>query len=350
MRLGGDFEIDPSVLFQAEASNLPLLPNHFKLWVDTGRSAISLALQEIISRGGVRKALLPAYICPTVVKPFLKIGFQVRFYNSDFAKERPEVETGETLLFAHYHGKRNLPAIQWIKEQRTKFDIFVIEDAVQASLNTNIGDTGDFVITSLRKFLPQPDGAILASNRKMTLSEIDDPSEEFISAKLIGKLLRQFSDADQQFLKILKDAEDLLSDSRPRRMSTVSDYLWKRTNVQNIATTRRDNWAYLNQGLKRTGLYQMMTPFVTELNSGEVPLGFSVRILDGFRDSLREFLRTKSIYSSIHWQLDHLTDSDSKFFEELNLSNSTLTLPIDQRLNITHMEYLISSIKEFYSN
>ena len=350
MRLGGDFEINVATLFQGEINNFSPFPNHFKLWVDTGRSAIFLALQEILKRGGVKKALLPAYICTEVVQTFLKMGFEIRFYSFNFSNEALTIDTGETVLFAHYYGKRNELAIEWIKELRSKCSIFVIEDSVQASLNTNIGETGDFVITSLRKFLPQPDGAILASTQEITFNEIIDPSEEFISGKLVGKLLRQYSNTDQQFLKILSNAEDLLENAKPRKMSTVSNYLWKRTSVESVSEIRKENWAYLNEGIELTGLSKMISPLVTELNNGEVPLGFPVRILDGNRDRLRQFLTTKSIYSSIHWKLDHLSNTGSNFFDELNFSKNALTLPLDQRLSTAHMDYLISSIKNFYSN
>ena len=165
----------------------------------------------------------------------------------------------------------------------------------------------------------------------------------------MGKLLRQYTNEDLQFLKILNEAEDLLKDANPRKMSMFSNYLWLRTEVESVSEIRKVNGAYLNTSLGATGLSKIMTPIITELNTGEVPLGFPVRILDGSRDRLRQFLATKSIFSSIHWQLHHLSNADSRFSEELDLSNNVLTLPLDQRLDTTHMEYLISSIKNFSS-
>lgn len=348
MRIGGDFEIDVSALSQACVDGFSPMPSHYKVWVDTGRSALLLALEEIVKQGGKRSALLPAYICPSVITPFVKLGFHLRFYKSDGLAETIQPESGETVLFAHYFGKKNFSAIEWVTHQQARCKIFVIEDCVQASLNANVGETGDFVITSYRKFLGQPDGAILATRKKMQCDNLDEADEAFISAKLIGKLLRHSSSEDGLFMTILSDAENRLEILKPRKMSWLSTYMMRRTDVEKIARARQVNWLSLYKRLDKEGMLDYLTPLFNDLESGEVPLGFPVQVADGKRDEFREFLSAQHIYCPIHWALEHLENSDQKYSEELNRSRNILTLPIDQRLSEQHLEYMVKATIDYF--
>lgn len=349
MRIGGDFEIDVSTLSQPCVNEYSPMPDHYKLWVDTGRSALLLALEEIVRQGGVKRALLPAYICPSVISPFVKLGFKLRYYNSERLAGTPLPENGETILFAHYFGKRNISAIEWIRHLQAGRQLFVIEDCVQASLNTNVGDTGDFVITSFRKFLPQPDGAILGTRSEIHCDVLDEPDEAFISAKLVGKLLRPLSGLDELFLKTLGDAESRLELPKPRRMSWVSAYMLKRTDIHKISQTRRSNWLDLHKYLREKKLLNCILPLYSSLEIGEVPLGFPVQVNDGQRDKFRRYLAAQHIYCPVHWALDHLDENDQKYIEEVALSRNILTLPIDQRLSRQNIENMVKVIASYFN-
>lgn len=348
MRAGGEFEMDLSMLSRSCIEEYSPMPDHYKLWVDTGRSALLLALEEIIRQGGLKQALLPAYICPTVISPFIKLGFKLRFYNLNRLADIPTPESGETILFAHYFGKWNFSAIEWVKYLQAKSQFFVIEDCVQASLNTNVGETGDFVITSYRKFLPQPDGAILGTRREVNCNVLSEPDEAFVSAKIIGKLLRSFSDQDELFLKTLGDAEDRLELLRPRKMSWISSYLLKRTDVKRISHIRRANWLSFYEYLDQEGLLSHILPLHNSLDVGEVPLGFPVQIRNGQRDKLKQYLALNHIYCPVHWELDHLDKNDKKYIEEIALSRNILMFPIDQRLNKLHIENMVKIVANYF--
>lgn len=348
MRIGGDFEIDISTLTQPCVDGFSPMPNLCKLWVDTGRSALLLSLEEIVRQGGIKKALLPAYICPSVISPFVKMGFRLRFYSSDGVADTLPLENGETILFVHYFGKKNISAIEWVRHQQARHQLFVIEDCVQASLNTNVGETGDFVITSYRKFLPQPDGAILGTRSEIRCDVLDDSDEAFISAKLVGKLMRHSSSEDQLYLKTLADAEERLEMLKPRKISWLSTYMLQRTDVQKISHARRTNWLSLYKCLDEEGLFNYLTPLFDNIAVGEVPLGFPVQVSDGQRDGFRQFLAEQHIYCPIHWALDHLENCDREYQKEVVLSRNTLTLPIDQRLSKQHIEYIAKTITNYF--
>jgi hypothetical protein len=237
--------------------------------------------------------------------------------------------------------------IEWIRNQPAREQFFVIEDCVQASLNANVGEVGDFVITSYRKFLSQPDGAILGSCKKIHCTSLIDADEAYISAKLVGKLLRKSSSDTAHFLNLLSNAENRLELLKPRKMSWLSTYMLRRTDIQKVASLRRDNWLSLYQDLSQNGLFKYLTPLFDNLSDGDVPLGLPVRINHGGRDEFRQFLATQHIYCPIHWELDHLNNAE-EYSAELMLSRNILTLPIDQRLTKSHIEYFGKTIANYF--
>lgn len=348
MRIGGDFEIDVLSFAHKEAGEFSPMPNLCRTWLDTGRSALLLSLEEIIRQGGVKRAVLPAYICPSVIAVFARLGFQIRFYKLDGLEGMPALGAGETFLFAHYFGKTNYSVIEWIRGQRTKRHFFLIEDCVQASMNTSVGETGDFVITSYRKFLPQPDGALLGTRNELRSDCLDEPNEAFVSAKLIGKLLRQSAGDDGIFLDVLNEAEEMLGIFKPRKMSWLSTYMFVRTNFQEVSAARRANWLCLHANLGQTGALNYLRPYINVLADDEIPLGFPVLVKDGHRDRLRSFLAIRQIYCPVHWVLEHLKNYKEEFHNEISLSRSMLTLPIDQRMNEVHVKYLAQSVSDYF--
>lgn len=351
MRIGGEFEIDVQALAQPCADSPPGLPSPYKLWVDSGRSALLLALKEIVRQGGTKEAWLPAYICPSVIAPFMELGFSLHFYSLCDVTGSPHTiplyKNGGTVLFVHYFGKKNSSFIKWVKEHRTKHWFFVIEDCVQASLNSNVGEIGDFVITSYRKFLPQPDGALLGSQKEIHC-ELEEPDETFVSAKLVGKLLRHASRQEALYLQMLGEAERRIEVSQPRKMSWLSSYMMQRTDIRKIVQIRRTNWRRLHKHLVEEDMLDYLTPLFVTLAEGEVPLGLPVRVKEGQRDSLRQFLAAQHIYCPVHWPLEHLKNLDQNYPEDITLSRNIITLPIDQRLGKRHLEHMAQTITTYF--
>lgn len=352
-RIGGEIEISPAILGAPPFASIPSLPKPNAVWLDTGRSALYLALLEIIRHGGTRRAWLPAYVCESVVTAFRALDFELKFYPVGRRLDDPrfpdKIAMGETFLYVHYFGHANNAAVDWLKQAEYQGNFFVIEDCVQASLNVDVGTLGDFAITSYRKFLPQPDGALLGSNTPIE-PLLHEPDEAFVSARFLGKLLRYQADQNQEtFLALFGEAENRLEQGfRPRKISWLSEYLMIRTDIGTVSKKRRQNWHDLANHFKNTPwMGKVMAPIFEDLGNGAVPLGFPVRVQGGKRDPLRRHLAENHIYCPIHWELPHLQD-ETAWREELELSRSILTLPIDQRLETPHIAYMVQSIKTFF--
>jgi dTDP-4-amino-4,6-dideoxygalactose transaminase len=345
--LGGEFELRPTDLIFDPSLDTPLqgFGAVHETWIDFGRSALAVAARDALLRGARRKVWVPAYCCESVVTPFIGHGFDISFYRVGPDLEHVEARpaNGDVLLIIHYFGWRNRFALNQIETLRAG-GVRIIEDCVQAGLTSAIGTHGDYAVSSLRKLLPQPDGALLAS--RLPVAADAAPSDEgFISAKVVGKLLRGARAADDTYLRVFEHAESLLDPLVPRRMSWLSGQLLRATDLGTVTTRRRSNWEFLRDGLSLSTKLSGLLPLFDTLDDGEVPLGFPVRVPRGQRNALRRYLRDRRIYCAVHWTLDHLPSGD--FAEERKLSAALLTLPLDQRYQTHDLELLLDALQSF---
>jgi hypothetical protein len=352
-RIGGESGLTADHFLQSEIvrEELPF-GRKYHAYLDTGRSALYLALQEIVNRGGDREAWLPRYCCDSVIQPFQQLGFAVFFYSSGSDLKTPgrlpDRIGSATFLLIHYFGKKNYPVLNWLDAlapgERPRF---IIEDCAQAVLTGNVGSYGDFAIGSYRKFLPQPDGAVLACDLPLAV-DLMEPDENFVSARLIGKMVRE--GGGDGFLELFAQAEERIDGKiAPRRMSLLSRYLFKRTDLTLIRSRRRNNWEYLVGGLKGEGMADgCLTLLFDALEDDEVPLGLPITVEHNRRDELRRYLMNRNIFCPVHWQLrEDAGNADWRC--ESALSAAILTLPTDQGVTESALDYLIATIK-FYFN
>ncbi|MED1801454.1 DegT/DnrJ/EryC1/StrS family aminotransferase [Brevibacillus porteri] len=354
IKIGGEFELSVDVLKESPKNyNMLSLKKEKYISVDTGRSALYVALQEIIKKVRKREAWIPMFCCDSVVAPFIQLGFTVNYYSMGDDLRSPSKLPNSlediTFLFINYFGKKNETIIEWLEHNRKKSTV-VIEDNVQAVLSDNVGNNGDYVIYSLRKYLPQPDGALLAYNGETISPQLLEPNEQFISEKVIGKLLRG-ADADAEtFLKLFSSSEESVDGQiKPRMMSVFSRFLFDRVNLAQVKQVRRDNWTYIQTSIKALkGNPNMLHPLYDELESEEVPLGYPIVVKNQKRDQLKHYLASYDIFCPVHWPIPMNRSRSIENYTDYQLSTSILTLPIDQRLSRKEIQYMVDKISEFY--
>lgn len=219
---------------------------------------------------------------------------------------------------------------------------------MQASLNENVGNYGDFALYSYRKFLPQPDGAVLASDYPINC-DLAEPNEMFISEKLVAKVIREYGGKAEIFLRLLSEAEEHIENIIcPHKMSWLSEFLFNRTDLTEIAMKRRNNWTYLGELLKDADLVgNYFDILFKSLEEGEVPLGLPIKIEGKYRDDLKRFLMSHNIFCPVHWLIQN-NDNKSRCKKDFKLSESILTLPIDQRLNKTALDFFGEKLTQFF--
>jgi dTDP-4-amino-4,6-dideoxygalactose transaminase len=351
--IGGEFELDWEDFTPSSARLVkPFLPGPHVRYLSTGRAAISLAIQNVLHRGAHRIVWMPAYTCKAVLQPFIAAGMEIRFYGMGRClfgiSGLPENIENQCFLFIHYFGKYNHDASRWILEKRKTQEFFVIEDCAQATLNSNVGRVGDYSINSFRKFLAQPDGAELSSTA-VTCGEIKAPDEEFLSRRLVGKLVRGRVEDQTTFLSQFERSEDLLdADNEVRKMSWLSYLLLTNADTETVRVKRRRNFMKLAEILSTSALKEHIHFLFTTLDAEEVPLGFPIIVLQNERDKLREHLRHAGVFCPVHWHLNHVSGR-SQFHVEHELSKSLLTLPIDQRYDEADMAFINEILHTLWS-
>ena len=86
-----------------------------------------------------------------------------------------------------------------------------------------------------------------------------------------------------------------------------------------------------------------------------IPFIYVVRIKNGQREMLREFLSNNGVETHVHWSPIHWYDmySSNKTSNEMTVTNSTgmeiLSLPLHSSMAVSDEEYVIDKIEEFYS-
>ena len=345
-RIGGEFELWPRLASDAAPSaGLPTFGAAHETWLDTGRSALAVIAAHLARSAAAATVWLPAYSCESVAAPFKARGLALRFYGVGARLDRLDATPapGDTLLFIHYFGTRNRTALQRAPALRAA-GVRVIEDCVQAALTQGIGRDGDHAVTSLRKLLAQPDGALLAS-REPLAGALDAPDEAFVNARTLGKILRGSDAAAPSFLPLFEASERRLADDHPRAMSWLSRHLLAQEDLAAIGARRRANFATLAGLLAGLDDAAGVRPLVGSLAEGEVPLGLPITVPARQRDGLRAHLAAAGIFCPVHWDLSHV-DADG-FEDERALSAALLTLPIDQRYDARDMCAIHDSLATF---
>ncbi|WP_440834038.1 hypothetical protein [Paenibacillus sp. 22594] len=353
-RVGGDIEIDVSLLLSNKKRNLEALtkeyPHH--LWTGTGRAAILLALEELEIRGAERIAYLPVYICDSVVQPFREKNYTIHFYSMGADLKTPDHLpqrlNNVVFLFVHYFGLENKAIKRWLENERSTKRFFVIEDCVQAAFSEFDNELFDFKIYSYRKFTPQPDGALLISKEQLQLNFnklCRQDEKDFLFGQVEGKIRRSLSKDESEFLSLLKSSESRL-DSRMSvgRMSEFSVFLMERIDIEQIKKKRKENWSVFSNLIESDRLIKkFLTPLYTTIMDNEVPLGFPVLVPVDLRNSLRQYLINHNIFCPIHWIIPQ-----KSFDNDMKISSAILTIPIDQRISEEHILYVVEELHQFF--
>ena len=115
IKIGGDFGINISDL-ELDISEKDKFRNNTNYYfLDTGRSAIYVALMEIKDRTKIENAWVPYFICETAIQPFKDLGFKINYYsmgsNLKSPNGLPSNLSDSVFLFVHYFGRTNYEII-----------------------------------------------------------------------------------------------------------------------------------------------------------------------------------------------------------------------------------------------
>ncbi|WP_306058965.1 DegT/DnrJ/EryC1/StrS family aminotransferase [Natronococcus wangiae] len=200
----------------------------------SGKAALRDGLASIAEPG--QNVLVPAYLPDAVVEPFCELGLEPRRYRiketlaPDLADVERRIDADTVAVMSVNYFGFPQPGLDELTALIDEHGCYHIDDNAHAPLSvvdgTLLGTRGDLGITSLRKLLPIPDGALLYCNS-------DGVRERFEPSSLSG-VHERFDASDCQFVAKSLAVDVFSADDRVRR------------SVDALVTGRRNSLAAAN--------------------------------------------------------------------------------------------------------
>jgi dTDP-4-amino-4,6-dideoxygalactose transaminase len=355
--IGSEFSLPTKYLRKVDTNQFETYSNYqAKVFLSSGRGALGL-LAKTLRLNKDDEVLLPSYLCKEIITPFSNELFKIKFYKINEALDvdvydimKKIGKNTRALLFINYFGfpQRMMQEIKDLCEGK----IVLIEDLVQSFLTQSdekaLGFIGDVTISSYRKWIPIPDGALLGVNNSLlhiALEQVLPYKKLYVETRLHGLELKgeyliQAKTSKKGFRKLFASAEKTL-DSTPVEMSDYSRKMLSKFDFKAIIDKRRENFQYLLSSLRDL---RSAKPLYRKLPTGVCPLGFPIITKD--RDGLKKMLIKNQIYPPIHWRLLNSIDK-KEFSASWYISKHILTIPLDQRYSKEDMQFVADVINRF---
>lgn len=313
----------------------------------SGRGAISLLLQNIEPK--TKTALLPSYICESVIDPFRRFGYDCYFYevnrnlSIDFKTIMEFKDIGVFVHMGYFGFNTNRKIMEQIKILQERSTI-VIEDVTHNLFYEYLTLDSDFYIASIRKWFGTPTGGFLATNNKKMKIQTHLKENRVLSNLRLEalKMKAEYIHNDNENIKekVLNEfsrAEALLdSDPSAYKIDNVSSSIIENIDIENIIIKRRMNFNALLEGILRISYIE---PIFTSLENDTCPFFFPVYLKKG-RDYIRRILIENSIYCPIHWPMPRdIGYENKKIYEKI------LSIPCDQRYETSDMSRIIELLR-----
>lgn len=338
--IGGGYEISPQLLqkaFMKQELGLGEIKD------STARQVLYRILQSNKLNAEYKDTLtdvyVPDFVCGCVYQAIEKSEKRIHYYhidenfydNFDFESLIRTIEKESTcknsaLIIINYFA--TLDTVKTVKKVKNlNTDLTVILDNVQSLYDMRINSGADYQFSSLRKWLPVPDGACV----KVKTGEMSLPSLRYktnISAieSITAGFLKNYKDfkeiQDKNYLSHFEKSEEIIDNSWDVQVSSFTSTILDNLNLEEIASKRRANaYTLCNLLLSNEKLNVVAENFIKLMDERPLMVPMFIPVFINNRDSVRKELMKNNIFCPIHWP-------DSKNEE---LSNRELSLVIDQR-------------------
>ena len=329
--LGGMFGLGEIVGDGLHKGSPPFLEGE-SLLLANARSGIAILVDLLVPS----QVWMPSYLCDVMVKAVQQGAHrtELKFYEVNYDLDvislewLEYVEEGDLVVFIDYFG---FPYDRTYAIRAEEKGAWILEDASQALLSTEVGQFSDFVLFSPRKFLGVPDGGVLSANRETELQDVnlESPPADWWLRALYATILRREFDlhgGSNHWFDLFRET-DMQGPIGRYAMSELSKVLLKSSfDYSYIAQRRIDNYRFLSDHLGGLAIFP-------ELPLGVVPLGFPVRMPN--RNTVRQVLFEHRMYPPFHWPIRGVIPEE--FEDSHRLAAEIMTLLCDQRYEITDM-------------
>ncbi len=327
-----------------------------------GRSALYSLFQHKFAG---KEVIFPSFICPTVVMAAVKAGVtpnlvdvNLEDFNIDIDNvPEAELARADALFVNHTFG---VPAdMNKILRKTRQKPLYLIEDTAQALFarhkNEYVGASGDAVLLSMYKEVPNINGAVLLSDLN-----IEQLGSSFTGCGEIARLFWLASGPQQYLFSAVRRhrhpptvSAELPQMPEPHRPSALSLALFA-TMLPILPESIKRKRVIIEEFQKRVGLSKHLIPQHIDAASEPSGFNFSVRLrpeIAYIRDSLLFELRRRGIFLDRLW---HDAPVSLPFFKQyLNrdcpnaqlLANSVINLPVGDGYRESDVDFLFSTLE-----
>lgn len=316
------------------------------IYVLSGRTAIDLIIQDIISTKRVINVYMPAWGCDSMLAPFVACGIDIKFYDISLAESADTAEIlcdfcdfRENIFYVtNYFGYENSLPIETVKKFKEQGSI-ILYDRTHSFLMENDPylALADYSFASIRKWMGVIGGAVVNGVKDCQLK----PCSYLACKEEAMRMKKAFIGGDgsidkQAFLSLYSEfGHHLAEDYQNYEMDNLSYALYKSEDLSAMRRKRRENAQYLHDNLKGV-------KFIGELTENAVPLFVPIFFeTTEQRNAVRKKLIEAQIYCPIHWPKPALIPAD---FEANKIYDTELSLICDQRYDLTDMERMVTLV------
>lgn len=322
------------------SNNLPLKDIDKAQFFSSGRAVLYAIIECIKANKGISRILLPDYLCSSIVDTVITCGISHEFYSvndflfPDLNDVAVKLKPNDAILVINYFGLLGL-SDAYVSIKAIDKTVTIIEDDVQAlpSFLTPLQENVDFAFTSLRKWLPIPDGGLAKAKGNIELPAAHDLNT-FAQYKLSGLFLKGNRDMgitdDSIYLDLLSKGESLIDSNLTSKASdyTVNYFLTKYPHLN--FNLRKRNSDYLVNGLNSIGIKPLV-----DVPSDVIPFFIPIWLED--RNQIRKEMFKENIFCPVHWPLEGL-----KVKKGAEMAEHELSLIIDQRYTFSDLDRILN--------
>jgi len=337
MIVGGEFVFSPKIFLQPKLGQFSSygdeLPQ-YRRYYTFGAYYSLMALLRSIKPGTGKYALLPSYLCPTIIEPFRRLGIKYDFYRmteglrpglEDIArKTKPGLVA---ILFIDYFGFPQKEFLADTVAQLRSKDVKIFQDTVQAWLDNEAELYGDYCFNSVRKYSPF-EASVLLAREELGHVARTSISLQYLWHKRYAQLLRYYHLSQgcfkpETFLRHIDKANELYHQPGIVKLPWHNKWALDRLDFSSMGRERKAVYRRLMDGLR-------LKLILGDRKEDVVPLGMAVYLED--RDLKKAKLHSMDIHCPLHWRLPQEIDKHEHEYS-WDLEEHALTLPINVKLD-----------------
>jgi len=309
--------------FELELTNYANLYHNEAIALNSGRNA----LQYILAANEYNKIHIPYYTCDVILQPIKRMNIKYDFYRIDnnLLPILDNIKSNEVLLYVNYFGILNANVQRVLKKSKN-----VIIDNCQSFFLKHRSNINTFY--SPRKFFGVPDGGFAYCTKSIKINLERDKS--FLGC---DHLIKRIDLGPEKSYDLFKKNDENIGKQSTLKMSLFTERLLKSINYKDALRKRNQNFLFLHRFLKDENELSYLID-VRKING---PMVYP--FLKKGNSILRKKLIKHKIFVAVYWP--NVYEWTSKNSWEYYLTDSLISLPIDQRYNQKEMYNIVNMIK-----